>query len=272
MNASKVVIAAGLAVASSACIGKRGAEDADASKKAAPVAKADPKLDADPEPETDAKAPAKAEPDEPESKKPAKVEAKTRSGREQFESKRPEATKLETGDLVFVQSRSKEATSLGAAMKGEYNHVGIAFVNSDGPQIIAAEDSLQQLPYDKFVLKHGASRIAFKRLTDRSKLSKENLRPMQIFSFAARGSSYDFAFGWDDDTFYSSEYVHKAFAEVEGVDLGKKETLESLGLSDAIAKQLGKKLGTELDPKTEVVSPMSIFGDEDLELVWEQKG
>lgn len=239
-----------------------------APKKAAPVAKADAKFDSDAKAEPEVKAGAEAEPAEP----PTKELVKKPNGREEFQSTRPESAQLETGDIVFIQSRSKEATSLGAAMKGKYNHVGIVFVNSDGPQVIAAEDSLRQLPYDKFIRKHGATRIAFKRLTDASKLTKENLRPMQIFSFSARGNGYDFAFAWDDDKLYSSEYVHKAFGKVEGVDLGTKVTLESLGLSDELAKKLAKKSGAELDPKTEVVTPMSIFEDEDLKTVWERQG
>lgn len=259
MNASKLALVAGLALASSACIGKRGAEDGAAHKQAAPVAvaKAEPEVKAD----------IKAEPEPP-----TKELMKEPNGREEFQSTRPEAAQLETGDIVFVQSRTKEATSLGAAMKGEYNHVGIVFVNSDGPQVIAAEDSLRQLPYDMFVRRHGAKKIAFKRLADASKVTKESLRPLQIFSFSARGNGYDFAFAWDDDKLYSSEYVHKAFSKVEGVDLGTKVTLESLGLSDELAKKLAAKLGAEIDPKTEVVTPMSIFEDDDLKTVWELRG
>ena len=271
MNASRVALVAGLAVASSACIGKRGAEDGGAAKKAAPVAKADAKFDSEAKAEPEVKADAKAEPDEP-AKNELVARKQTPNGREEFQSIRPEAAQLETGDFVFVQSRSREATSLGAAMKGKYNHVGIVFVNSDGPQVIAAEDSVRQLPYDAFVRKHGATRIAFKRLTDASKVTKESLRPLQIFSFSARGSGYDFAFSWDDDKLYLSEYVHKAFGKVEGVDLGTKVTLESLGLSDELAKRLAGKSGAVLDPKTEVVTPMSIFEDEDLKTVWERQG
>ena len=48
-----------------------------------------------------------------------------------------------------------------------------------------------------------------------------------------------------------------------------KVTLESLGVTDELAKKLAAKSGTELDPKTEVVTPMSIFEDEDLKTVWE---
>ena len=240
-------------------MGKRGAEQHAAPKKTASSAKGDAKFDAKAEAKVDTVTP------------PKRADAKP-SGREEFQSKRPEAAQLETGDIVFIQSRSKQATALGAAMKGTYNHVGIVFVTSDGPQVIAAEDSLRQLPYDQFIRRHGATKIAFKRLTDDSKLTKESLRPMQIFSFTTRGSDYDFAFGWDDDKLYSSEYVHKAFAKIDGVELGRKETLMSLGVTDALAKKLGAKSGVEIDSKTEVVTPSSIFEDEDLETVWELRG
>ncbi|MEM6990899.1 MAG: YiiX/YebB-like N1pC/P60 family cysteine hydrolase [Myxococcota bacterium] len=258
MTRTAAMIVAVLA-SSTACIGKRSSEQQVATKKA-PVAKQDP-APAGVEP------PAKAERvPEPAVQQPLDP-ANTRA---RFQPTRPEAASLLTGDLVFVQGGSRHASALGAAMPGELNHVGLVFVTSDGPQVVSAGKKLDQASYDQWLRHNSASHIVVKRLKDaEALLTDEKLLPLKQFSFTSRGRDYDYSFDWDDTNLYASEYVHKAFVKGPGVELGKKETLASLGLDAATAKAIGDKYGGTVDVNTEVVTVASIFADERLSTVFD---
>jgi len=189
--------------------------------------------------------------------------------RARFQSKRPEASLLKTGDIIFVAAAAPHAKAAAAAMPGEFNHCGIIFVTSDGPQVMSADVKLDQRPYDQWLRIAGASRIVIKRLTDPTLVSPENIRPLQIFALSVRGNAYDFGFDWESDLeMYGSEFVHKAFAKT-GVELGTKQTLAALGLDADRAKKLTERHGAQIALDGTAVTPTSIFDDARLELVFD---
>ncbi len=246
-----------------ACIGKRSADAQTAAKtKTTPApatAEAQPKVEAPPAKEEATPTPLAADPT-------PKINDRSR-----FQSLRPEAATMKTGDLVFIQSAARYATALGSAMPGTMNHVGVVFVTADGPQVVSAGNKLDQSSYDRFLRTNGSKgRIVIKRLADADRLlTDERMLPLKQFSFTSRGREFDYGFDWGDSTLYSSEYVYKAFDKGPGVQLGKKQTLASLGLDAAMAKQIGDKYGTALSVDTEVVTPTSIFEDERLITVFD---
>lgn len=189
--------------------------------------------------------------------------------RAEYKSKRPEATQLQTGDVLFVSARTAYARALGSVFPGDINHVGLVFVTSDGPQVVSAGVKLDQLPYDRWLRVSGASRVVAKRLTDASALSDEKMLPLKQFSFSSRGSEYDYALDWGDTSLYASEYVHKAFTKGPGVTLGKKQTLSALGVDAAALKKFGEAHSTTVAPDTEVVTPASMFEDTQLKTVFD---
>ena len=174
---------------------------------------------------------------------------------------------------MFVQSATDYATALGTVMPGEFNHVGLVFVTSDGPQVISAAKKLDQLPYDRWIRESKASRVVVKRLAhSETLLTKEKMLPLKRFSFSSRGLEYDYGFDWEDTTLYASEYIHKAFDLGPQITLGERKTLASLGVTKQNVRSVRDKHESQLSLQTEVVTPMSIFEDERLTVVFDNRG
>lgn len=266
-----ITVLAVLAVASTACIGKRSADrdpakaGAKANAAAKPVVASPPAFDEPP--------PAVAQPVVAEIADPAKATRRPNSGRQQFESRRLEAATLKTGDLVFVQSAADYATALGTVMPGEFNHVGLVFVTSDGPQVISAAKKLDQFPYDRWIRESKASRVVVKRLAgSEALLTSEKMLPLKRFSFSSRGREYDYGFDWEDSTLYASEYIYKAFEQGPQITLGERKTLASLGVTQQNVQTVRAKHESQLSLQTKVVTPMSIFEDKRLTVVFDNRG
>lgn len=248
----RLVAMIGLLV-SSACIGKRAGEPPPRNREASPDS------------ESVAEDVTAAEPTEE-----ASVGLRARSA---ADSPAPdEASLIETGDLVFAECASKHARALQAVMPGEVNHVGVAFVTAKGPEILAAEEIVAQIPYDQWLRRCRPTRVVIKRLRDApTALAKDRLRPLQQFSIGAHGRRYDLAFDWEDERLYSSEYVRKAFAEGPQIELGRMQTPAELGVAAATIEDHNRRHETKLSLQTSVVSPSSIMADGALTTVFDSK-
>ena len=89
---------------------------------------------------------------------------------------------------------------------------------------------------------------------------------MQKLGATWLGRPYDLQFRWDDKTLYCSELVYKLFDRAAGIRLGKLERAADMNLSDERVQQALRKrfVSTQFDPSETVVTPDSIFNDDQL--------
>jgi hypothetical protein len=145
--------------------------------------------------------------------------------------------------------------------------MGVIFNEPTGPIVLEAVSPVRKTPLQKWIA-HGRDRhYVVKRLRNGdSRLSSDAVARMQKLGATWLGRPYDLRFRWDDQTLYCSELAHKLFDRAAGIQLGKLERAADMNLDDErVQRALRKRFaGAKFDPTETVVTPDSIFNDEQL--------
>ncbi len=165
------------------------------------------------------------------------------------------------GDVVFQKSRSAQSAAIAAATRSEWTHVGIVFVLDGKPFVLEAVQPVKKTPLAEWVARGEGGRVVVKR--PKREIAPEALAKMRARGEAMLGRPYDLRFSWDDEKVYCSELVAKVYAEA-GVELGEKKRAKDFEVTPLVRERLGKR---GIDPEEWIVSPQSIFEDEDLAIV-----
>ncbi|MDX2011336.1 MAG: YiiX/YebB-like N1pC/P60 family cysteine hydrolase [Myxococcaceae bacterium] len=168
---------------------------------------------------------------------------------------------LRTGDVVFHTSTSSRSALIRKASSSPYSHVGLVEVADDGVFVIEAVQPVSRTPWKRWRARGVGGKVTVMRARD---VSAEQLAQVVSAAKAELGKPYDARYRWDDERLYCSELVAKAFSRALGVSLGEQQTVASLNLSKADL-ELGRSLGVE--PQQTLVTPASLAGDAQLELV-----
>jgi hypothetical protein len=173
------------------------------------------------------------------------------------------APQLQSGDLVFQTSRSRQSAAIQAATHSPLSHVGLVEVTREGVFVVEAVQPVKRTPFAQWRERGEGARVLVLREPRAGPAERE-----AVLREARRhlGKPYDARFGWGDDALYCSELVHKAYARGAGLRLGRLERLESLDLK-ALGPALRERYGGRVPLGLQLLTPASLAADPALQVV-----
>jgi uncharacterized protein YycO len=181
-----------------------------------------------------------------------------------------EIPELKDGDIVFHTSTSSQSKALQLAMKSPYSHMGIVFVERDGPVVLEAVGPVKRTPLADWVKRGEGGHFVVKRLADADKLTTDAIARLKEAGERFAGRPYDLQFGWSDERIYCSELVWKMYHEALGLEIGELNTFRDYDLANpAVLKKLEERFGTRVPLDETVISPASMFRSTQLVTVYE---
>jgi hypothetical protein len=174
---------------------------------------------------------------------------------------------LEDGDIIFHESTSRQSEMVRALTRSRWTHVGVVFVESGNVMVFEAVSPVRRTPLVDWIRRGKDGHYVVKRLRDsKSRLTPGVAAKMRALGKSWLGRPYDAKFRWDDEALYCSELVYKLFERGAGLELGTIERASDMNLDDERVKRaLDKRFARGgFDPAEPVVTPDSIFNDDDL--------
>jgi len=178
---------------------------------------------------------------------------------------------LQDGDIIFHTSTSSQSEALRLAMDSPYTHMGIIFVESDGPVVLEAVGPVKRTSLAEWIRRGEGGRFVVKRLSDaQAQLTSDAIARLKIAGDRYTGRPYDLRFEWSDERIYCSELVWKMYKEALGLEIGELETFRDFDLSDpAVAGKVEERFGARIPLEEKVISPASMFESDRLMTVFD---
>lgn len=176
---------------------------------------------------------------------------------------------IRNGDIIFQESLSSQCIAIQKATKSKYSHCGIIYKAGEEYYVYEAVQPVKSTPMDKWIARGKNGHYVIKRL----KNADELLTPAVLDMMKKEGNkfirkNYDLTFEWSDDKIYCSELVWKIYKRGAGIEVGKLQKLKEFDLTDDIVKQkLKERYGNKIPMDETVISPVSIYNSELLEVV-----
>ncbi|MGE8657183.1 MAG: YiiX family permuted papain-like enzyme [Achromobacter sp.] len=168
--------------------------------------------------------------------------------------------RVQTGDLVFQQSRSAQSLAIQQATHSPYSHMGMIVLRQGTPYVLEAAATVSYTPLAQWAAQGEDGKYVVKRLRDASRLTPETRE--QLASTGARylGKPYDAAFGWSDERIYCSELVWKIYQRALGVQIGALQPLKQFDLSSpAVRAKMRERYGKDIPWEEPIISPAAMF-------------
>lgn len=185
------------------------------------------------------------------------------------------ACPLKDGDLVFIKSQSSQSALLKLTTGSEWTHVGMAFKRASGWEIIEAVQPVKWTSLYSFVRRSKDLAFEVKRATFDFDAEK-----VRSYAESKLGIDYDLIFAWDQDRWYCTELVWKAYKKASGEELGSLERIGDLKNIDAPAirneakkrfASYGKPYDHEAWKESPVITPIQMMTSSKLVDVADQK-
>jgi uncharacterized protein YycO len=175
---------------------------------------------------------------------------------------------IQSGDLIFHTSQSRQSKAIQLATHSTYSHCGIIFNRNNDWYVIEAAQPIKWTPLSQWIARGKNGHYVIKRLSDSQALTTNKVQQLKKAAEQHLGKNYDLTFEWADDKIYCSELIWKAYKSALDVEVGKLQQLSEFDLTDPIVKSMmQKRYGTKI-PLTEIViSPQAIFESERLKTV-----
>lgn len=182
---------------------------------------------------------------------------------------------LQDGDLVFIKSQSEQSKLLKLTTGSEWTHVGLAFKNEKGWEIIEAVGPVKWTSLYSFVRR--SKDLAFNVRRVNNDFDPEKLKEYTVDKL---GRDYDLIFSWDQERWYCTELVWKAFKKVSGDEIGMLEKIGDLkNIDSPIIRQTAAKrfasyglaYNHEEWKKSPVITPVTMMNSVNLEDVADNK-
>ncbi len=182
---------------------------------------------------------------------------------------------LQDGDLVFIKSQSEQSKLLKLTTGSEWTHVGLAFKNENGWEIIEAVGPVKWTSLYSFVRR--SKDLAFNVRRVNNDFDPEKLKEYTVDKL---GRDYDLIFSWDQERWYCTELVWKAFKKVSGDEIGMLEKIGDLkNIDSPIIRQTaakrfasyGQTYNHEEWKKSPVITPITMMNSVNLEDVADNK-
>lgn len=178
---------------------------------------------------------------------------------------------FQDGDIIFHTSTSSQSEALRRAMDSPYTHMGIIFVESEGPVVLEAVGPVKRTPLAEWIKRGEGGRFVVKRLAHaQGRLTSDAIGRLKEVGDRYAGRPYDPFFEWSDERIYCSELVWKMYKEALGLEIGELETFRDFDLSDpVVSKKLEERFGTRIPLDEKVISPASMFESDRLMTVFD---
>ena len=171
---------------------------------------------------------------------------------------------LETGDLVFQSSSSRQAAGIEQATGSPYSHVGIIKQTESGPVVIEAVEPVRSTPWRTWWRRGRQHRVTVLRVHD---LPPADAKAAVTAAESYLGRHYDAQFDWDDQRIYCSELIEKAFQRGVHLTLGHMQKLGTLRLA-GLEGPLRERFGGRVPLDREIITPAGLAADPRLDLVF----
>lgn len=178
---------------------------------------------------------------------------------------------LKDGDVVFIKSQSAQAKLLKLTTGSEWSHVGMAFKRDGNWDIIEAVQPVQWTSLYSFIRRSKFLAFSVKRAT-----FPFDAKAVRAYSEDKLGKDYDLLFSWDQNRWYCSELVWKAYNHDSKEELGVLEKIGDLKNIDSPeikkeaqrrSEQYGQVYNHEEWKKTPVITPIQMMNASNLETV-----
>lgn len=178
---------------------------------------------------------------------------------------------LKDGDLVFIKSQSQQSKLLQLTTGSDWTHVGIAFKNESGWEIIEAVQPVKWTSLYSFVRR--SKEVAFEVRRATFDFDSEQVKAYAVDKL---DRDYDLIFSWDQDRWYCTELPWKAFKKVTGEELGSLEKIGDLqNIDSPVIRKEALRRFTNYDLKYDhekwkaspVITPIQMMSAPNLEEV-----
>lgn len=177
---------------------------------------------------------------------------------------------FQDGDIIFHTSTSSQSEALRLATGSPYTHMGIIFIENDGPVVLEAVGPVKRTPLSEWIKRGEDGKFVVKRLADsQAQLTSDAIARLKEAGARYSGRPYDLQFRWSDERIYCSELVWKMYKNAMDIEVGEVKTFRDFDLSDpTVAGKLEERFGAGVPLDEKVVSPASMFESERLVTVY----
>lgn len=181
------------------------------------------------------------------------------------------APEVQTGDLVFQQSRSAQSLAIQQATHSPYSHMGMIVTRQGRPYVLEAAASVSYTPLEQWTAQGEGGHYVVKRLRDDARLTPAAREQLAKAGAAFAGKPYDLVFAWSDDKIYCSELVWKVYQRTLGVEIGALAPLKRFDLSaPAVRAKMQERYGRDIPWDEPIISPAAMFDSPLLRTVGER--
>ncbi|WP_445657130.1 YiiX family permuted papain-like enzyme [Achromobacter sp. NCFB-sbj8-Ac1-l] len=170
------------------------------------------------------------------------------------------APDVQTGDLVFQQSRSAQSLAVQQATHSPYSHMGMIVLRQGRPYVLEAAATVRYTPLATWAAQGERGAYVVKRLRDPSQLTPARRDRLAAMGATYAGKPYDAAFGWSDDKIYCSELVWKTYQRALGIEIGALQPLKQFDLTaPAVRAKMRERYGDAIPWEEPIISPAAMF-------------
>ncbi|CUJ25678.1 YiiX family permuted papain-like enzyme [Achromobacter xylosoxidans] len=167
---------------------------------------------------------------------------------------------VQTGDLVFQQSRSAQSLTIQQATRSPYSHMGMIVMRQGAPYVLEAAATVSYTPLAAWAAQGERGTYVVKRLRDTARLTPEAREQLARVGTDYVGKPYDLVFGWSDERIYCSELVWKIYQRALGVRIGALQPLKSFDLSPpAVQAKMRERYGKDIPWDEPIISPAAMY-------------
>ncbi|MEN4918209.1 YiiX family permuted papain-like enzyme [Achromobacter spanius] len=172
---------------------------------------------------------------------------------------------VQTGDLVFQQSRSAQSLAIQQATHSPYSHMGMIVTRQGQPYVLEAAARVAYTPLAQWAAQGERGHYVVKRLRDASLLTPQARERLAKAGAAYVGKPYDLVFAWSDEQIYCSELVWKIYQRTLGVKVGALAPLKRFDLaSPAVQAKMRERYGSNIPWEEPIISPAAMFESDQL--------
>jgi uncharacterized protein YycO len=166
---------------------------------------------------------------------------------------------LQTGDILFQQTRSGQGLAIQLATQSRYTHCGILLRINDQWQVLEAVQPVRYTPLAGWIARGDEKQVAVRRINPDSASLPDDINERLIKAGQPLlGKAYDIYFNWDDTRIYCSELVWKLYQQTTGIELCKLRPLSGYELNHPEIKKIMRQ---RYDNRIPLNEPMTAPAD-----------
>lgn len=178
------------------------------------------------------------------------------------------STQLQSGDVIFQSTPSRQCEAVKLATKSDYSHVGIVFEEEGKWMVYEAVQPVKKTELSEWIARGENGHYVVKRLKNDASLTTATLQKMKEIAATDLGKNYDIYFNWSDEEIYCSELVWKVYDEGANIHLGELRQLKEFDLTSPQVKAImSERYGSNIPYDEQVIAPSDLFDCELLTLV-----